>query len=117
MISSINAALSALGAFQKKLSVSANNIANAATPGFKRSDVNMIEAAAGGVEAVIEPVPIPGVSILEDTPQGPALVEQSNVELGEEMVNLIVAQRGFQANVRVLQAQNEALGTLLDRRD
>ena len=117
MIASINNALSALGAFQKKLSVTNNNIANAMTPGFKKSRVEMAESIAGGVEPVIEPIAIPGPSILEDTPHGPALVEQSNVDLGEEMVNLLVAQRGFQASVRLLQAQNEALGTLLDRRD
>ena len=117
MIASINTALSALGAFQKKLTVTSNNIANAMTPGFKKSRVEMVESINGGVEPVIEPVAVPGPSILEDTPQGPVLVEQSNVDLGEETLNLIIAQRGFQASVRVLQAQNEALGTLLDRRD
>jgi flagellar basal-body rod protein FlgC len=116
MIAAIQSALSALNAFQKKLGVAAHNVANASTPTFKGSRVEMVETESG-VDAVIAPVTAPGPAILQDTIQGPAFIEQSNVDLGNEMVDLILAQRGFQANVRVLEAQDQALGTLLDRRD
>ena len=41
-------------------------------------------------------------------------VETSNVDLGLEMVELTIAQRGFEMNMAVLRAQDEILGTLLD---
>ena len=115
MIAGVYSSLSAFQAFGRKLEVTANNIANLDTDGFKKSRVEMIEAAPGqGVQAVVQPVPTPGVQILEDRPQGPQLVEQSNVDLGEELVNLMVAQRGFELNAAALRAQDEALGTLLN---
>lgn len=117
MISGILNVLSALNAFQKKIEVTANNIANVSTDGFKKSRVEMLESASSGVEAVIEPVAIPGIEIMEDTHQGPRLVEQSNVDLAEEQVNLIVGQRGYEMNLKVLKVQDEVLGTLLDIRD
>ena len=36
------------------------------------------------------------------------------VELHEEMVVILVAQRGFEANLPVLRAADEMLGTLID---
>ncbi|MEO0575463.1 MAG: flagellar hook-basal body protein [Pseudomonadota bacterium] len=39
-------------------------------------------------------------------------VEQSNVSLNEEMVELIVAQRGFQMNARVVQLSDQILETI-----
>ena len=35
-------------------------------------------------------------------------VKKSNVDMGTEMVNLVAAQRGFQANVSVLQQARDA---------
>lgn len=37
-------------------------------------------------------------------------IEGSNVKLSEEMVNLMVAQRAYEANVKVVQASDEMLG-------
>ena len=37
-------------------------------------------------------------------------LEGSNVKLTEEMVNLMVAQRVYEANVKVMQASDEMLG-------
>jgi flagellar hook protein FlgE len=36
-------------------------------------------------------------------------LEMSNVDLGQEFTNMIVAQRGFQANARVITASDELL--------
>jgi flagellar hook protein FlgE len=45
---------------------------------------------------------------------GPNALEQSNVDLGEEFVNIILTQRGFQANLKVISAEDEMLGSLLN---
>jgi flagellar hook protein FlgE len=41
-------------------------------------------------------------------------LEMSNVDLAEEFVNLIVAQRGFQANARVLTASDDMLSEVVN---
>lgn len=41
-------------------------------------------------------------------------LELSNVDLGEEFINLIGAQRGFQANARVVTTSDEILGELVN---
>jgi flagellar hook protein FlgE len=41
-------------------------------------------------------------------------LELSNVDLGEEFINLISAQRGFQANARVVTTADEVLGELVN---
>jgi flagellar hook protein FlgE len=41
-------------------------------------------------------------------------LELSNVDLGEEFINLINAQRGFQANARVITTADELLGELVN---
>jgi flagellar hook protein FlgE len=41
------------------------------------------------------------------------VLEQSNVDLATEMTNMIVAERGYQANSRVISTADEMLGTLV----
>ena len=41
-------------------------------------------------------------------------LEQSNVDLGEEFVDIILTQHGFQANLKVVSAEDEMVGSLLD---
>lgn len=41
-------------------------------------------------------------------------LELSNVDLGEEFINLIIAQRGFQANSRIITTTDEILGELVN---
>jgi flagellar basal-body rod protein FlgG len=43
-----------------------------------------------------------------------AALEGSNVDPGLEMINLMLGQRGFQANIKVLQTAGEMLGSVLD---
>jgi flagellar hook protein FlgE len=45
--------------------------------------------------------------------QGQAL-EMSNVDLGQEFTNLVVAQRGFQANSKVITTSDELLQELVN---
>jgi flagellar hook protein FlgE len=116
MISGIPSGLSAVQAFGNKLDATANNIANANSARFKKSRVEFQESAPAGlgVTAVVEQVDTPGVQILQETPQGPQLVEQSNVDLGEEAVNLILAERGIELNAHVISAHDAALGSLVN---
>jgi len=43
-------------------------------------------------------------------------VEESNVDLTAELVNLIVAQRLYQANAQTIRAQDQILQTLVNLR-
>ncbi|HTS87701.1 MAG TPA: flagellar hook-basal body complex protein [Gemmatimonadales bacterium] len=43
----------------------------------------------------------------------PGALENSNVDLSEEFTNMIIAQRGFQANAKVIQTSDEMLQTLV----
>ncbi len=75
--------------------------------------------AGGGVLA-----PFPSAGIPRDgipgTPGfgelGTGMLESSNVDLGQEMVDGIVNLRAFQVNARMIRAQDQMLGTLLDIR-
>ena len=42
------------------------------------------------------------------------VLEMSNVDLAQEFSNLIIAQRGFQANSRVITASDEILQDLVN---
>ncbi|VAX16984.1 Flagellar basal-body rod protein FlgG, partial [hydrothermal vent metagenome] len=44
----------------------------------------------------------------------PNALEQSNVDLGEEMVNLIQNEHGFKAQLKTIQTTDEMLGSILD---
>lgn len=44
------------------------------------------------------------------------MVEQSNVNLGDEMVNMIVYQRNYQSNSQTIKTQSEVLQTLVNLR-
>ena len=41
-------------------------------------------------------------------------LEMSNVDLAQEFTNLIIAQRGFQANSRIITASDEMLQDLVN---
>ena len=41
-------------------------------------------------------------------------LEMSNVDLSQEFTNLIVAQRGFQANARIITTSDQVLQELVD---
>jgi len=114
MISSINSSLSALTAFRKKLAVTSNNIANVNTDEFKKSRAILNEDSTGGVTADIEQLATPGPvhTVIQD---GVATEkEMSNVDLTQEIPEMIPTQRGYEANLKAIQTQDEMLGTLID---
>ena len=113
MTPALNAALSALGAYEKKLEVAANNIANVNTEGFKKSRAVFQEADPSGVIVTLSRVNTPGSPFLPMDGTG-EIRESSNVDLAEEIVDLHTTQYGFQANLKTLKTEDEMLGSLFD---
>jgi len=106
-------ALTGLKAFDRKLDVNANNIANVNTDNFKKSRVELQEAANGGVEVTISKVETPGME-LEPNEKTGAAQQSSNVTLEEEFVDQMVSRYAFEANVLTVQTSEEIQKTLLD---
>ena len=101
-------ALSGMQAAQAQLLVGADNIANLATPGFKASRVNLVEAPGGGVQIA---------GITKDTASGSLGAdgqESSNVDLASELVGLSQARTFYTANALVVRTADRMTGTLLD---
>lgn len=114
MMSAIHTALSGLAAYAKQVEVTAHNVANVNTNGFKKSRTEFVSVATGGVLPVVQKDESAGPTVLNNTGYSPTLVELSNVDLGEETVNQILSQRGFEANLNTLKTADDMLGTILD---
>ena len=114
MIPSVNSTISALQAYKTRMGVTADNIANVNTDEFKKSKVSLKEGTNGDVQVNINRVDTPGHRYQEL--EGDQLVERegSNVNLEEEVPEMMVTQRSYEANLKVLQTQDKLLGTLLD---
>ena len=112
MSDAIDSALSALSAFGEKMNVTANNIANVNTEGFKKSRA-VLQEADHGVTVDISRVNTPGVPIPEEDGTG-KMNESSNVDVAEEIVNLQTTKNAFQANLKTIQTEGEMLGSLFD---
>ncbi|EGB13252.1 protein of unknown function DUF1078 domain protein [Pseudodesulfovibrio mercurii] len=103
-----DANVSALSALSTVQEVSANNIANMNTDGFRAGAVSLESGPGGqGVEVA---------SITESTAPGAFIngVETSNTDVGREMVDMIVTSRAFEANTTFIRASEEMTGHLLD---
>jgi flagellar basal-body rod protein FlgC len=122
----INLGLSALGAYTTRARVSANNIANVNTDGFKASRADLETGPDGQGVRVSR--------IAEDTSAGPMVqslvptadpltgrietetqwVEGSNTDIPREMVNLMTSERAYAANAATIRTWDEMVGTVLD---
>lgn len=116
MISAIHTALSGLTAFSKQLEVVAHNVANVNTDGFKKSGTEFVEIPSGGVLPVVEKDDSSGPTVLRNSTGNQTMVELSNVDLGKETVQQIVAQRSLEANLQTLRTGDALLGSILDIR-
>jgi flagellar hook protein FlgE len=113
MIDGLHAAYSGLVAQGRKVSVSANNIANAESKDFKKSRLVFEANSEGGVTSEVEQVDTE--EAFTQPVEGNNDTESSNdVDLGEEIFEMSSAQHGFEANAASLQTQEETIGTLLD---
>ena len=114
MTFSIQSTLSAITAFGKKMAVTANNIANVESEGFKKSTAKLVEGPVNNVEVEIEQPDIPGPVVVDGADGQLAEREMSNVDLAEEIPQTIVAQRGYEANLATLRTQDEMLKSIID---
>jgi len=112
MILALDSALSALDAFGTKMDVTANNIANVDTDGFKKSRA-VLQEADHGVTVNISRVNTPGAPIPAEDGTG-KMNESSNVDVAEEIVNLKTTSNSFQANLKTIQTEGDMLGSLFD---
>jgi flagellar basal-body rod protein FlgC len=116
MIQALQTALSGLTAIARTVQTTAHNVANVATPAFKRVRSQLQETEDGGVQASASQDQQPGPQVFRETTNGWTLKEQSNVDVGEEMVNLSLARREFEFNASVIATTDQMLGSLLDIR-
>jgi len=114
MISALNSTVSALQAYKAQMEVTSNNVANVNTDGFKKSKATLKEGLNGNVQVDVNRVDTPGSRYREL--EGDQIVEKetSNVDLAEEFPQMMVTQHAYEANMKVLQAQDKLLGTTLD---
>jgi flagellar basal body rod protein FlgG len=96
------ASLSGIQTIIKRQEATAQNIANVNTPGFESYNVNQAEMPPGGVRVA---------SVNRTLNAEP---DNSNTDLGLEMTKMLQNKNELSANVKVLRAQNEMTGALLD---
>jgi flagellar hook protein FlgE len=114
MINGVQAALSGLHALTTRVEKNANNVANMQTQGFKKDRVLLSERYPQGVEATVGKMTFPGPYGVEMTERGYELVEQSNVDLVEEIPDLLLNKNGFSANLKTIETVNQMTQSLLD---
>lgn len=108
---SINSNISALQALGTKQSVTANNIANSNSAGFKKSRTILEEEQPGAVSATTQPVNTPGAMI--NQPDG-SLEEMSNVDPTQEVTDMISTKHAYAANLAALKTTDEMEESILD---
>ena len=112
MMTNLSIPRSGLRASEAKLSTSAHNTANLTTDAFARQRVTQVEASTGaGTRSRVDTVQLSPEALrrAEHLP-GP----QNNVRVVSQTIDRISAQRAFETNVRVAQAQNRLSQTLID---
>ncbi len=91
-----NSALSALAAFGTGLNVTANNIANMNTNGFKPTSAVINEDVNGEVKVTL------------------SQSENADVDIAKEMVDMMIEKNAIQVNIKSLQTENDVLKSLID---
>jgi len=103
-VSGIQAAFGMLG-------VSAHNIANVNTNGFKKQTSTLHEGENGGVTHTVGKSTDPGTLFQDGSGN---MVESSNVDISEEIVSQIGAKHYLTANLNALKVANDVQKSLLD---
>ncbi|MFW5734740.1 MAG: flagellar basal body rod protein FlgC [Oceanidesulfovibrio sp.] len=122
----IDVSISALNAYSTRAQVTANNIANVNTDGFKASRADL-ETGYGGQGVQVS-------SITQDTSTGPMVqslvptadpltghietqyqwVEGSNTDLSREVVTMMTTERAYAANAKAISTWDQMIGSVLD---
>jgi flagellar basal body rod protein FlgG len=95
-------AVSGMQTVIKRQEAAAANIANVNTPGFESYSVGQTEQQPAGVR----------VSGVWRAPNPEP--DRSNTDLAKEMTDMITNKNELKANTKVIRAQDEMLGALLD---
>jgi len=111
MISGIGATLAGLFAFRKKIDNAASNVANSNTDNYKKTDATITEGRESLPDVTTRKIDSPGALIQESDG---IMRETSNVELSEEIPQMMIAQRGYEANLKALKTQEELLDSVID---
>lgn len=110
----VNNNLSALRAFSKQMSVSADNVANALTDEFKAGKTVNTSGQNHQVKTVITRPDTPGPLVEDPLKTDGSLKELSNTDIAEELVQQISIKHGFEANAKTIQTYEETIGSLID---
>jgi flagellar hook-associated protein FlgK len=94
----LSTALSGLQSAQLRLDSTANNVANVATPGFRRQEAVAEARPEGGVNTRLQKA------------------EQPGVNLEEEVVEQMSASVAYRANLQVVRTTDRTLGALLNEK-
>ena len=94
MIAALSIASSALNAQTISLAVTADNVANATTPGFTAKQARFVAMN-------------PGVAV------GAIIDTGQSVDLADQMVNLILAKTAYEAAAKVFRTADQMTKTLL----
>ena len=85
-------------------------LANFANPGgLEKSGVNVFAASQNSGAPVLATPNVNGMGQLTS-----GTLEMSNVDLSEEFTEMIIAQRGFQANTRIITTSDQVLEELVN---
>lgn len=114
MIASIGSSITALNAFAKKMAVTADNIANVNTDGFKKSRAMLSQGPQKDVRVNITQADTPGPPNPDAAHYPDLEPELSNVDLTEELPQLMTAQRSYEAVLKAIRSQDEMIGAVLD---
>ena len=101
-----------VGSFSNGLTQALGQVALAkfANPGgLMRSGSTMFMESTNSGSAQVEPAGAPGFGQIV-----PSALEMSNVDLSEEFTDMIITQRGFQANSRIITTSDEMLQELVN---
>ena len=131
LFGSLNTAASGMDVFKTWLDASADNISNmqsqSLTPGGEPFQTELVIAQANGdvndmqnhgahVVSIVRNADTPSVEYDPTNPLAdPATgeVKKPGVDLGTEMVNMVAAQRGYQANLQAFQYAKDAYQSAL----
>lgn len=122
-ISSLGAGLSGLQSFQRAQDVTANNIANVDTNGFKPQQANFQAQPNGGVNALVSGGPTvaqsltaPAAALQGGTGSAPTTdtPAPSGTDLTKETVNSLEYKYGFDMSAQVVKTTDQMLGTLIN---
>ncbi len=113
MMFSISSSLSALRTCGKRMGVHANNVANMHSKGFVKSrvDAPTLEQETAGENSTVDVDPGAAYAARDDLLTNS---NDNNVDLATELVGTTITQVGYKSNLKMVQAQEEMVGTLID---